>query len=465
MEQQSSKRWLWILLGVFLLLFILGGLWWFFGRGGTLNKTIEDIFPFGAPTQDAASGSSGNKNNESPSDQGGGLGANTEIPMFRQLANVPVTGVYPLTRNGSEYIRYVEKETGHIHEVALENGTMEQLTDTTIPRTALSDWADNGNVVILRSLEKDPLSGNEVVKTNLGRLKPSLATSSGQVGNLAVEFLPDNIIALSVAGDGKDLFYLRKTANGTVGNIFNLGAKKTTTVFQSPLSEWLPQLLNDDTVIFTTKPSGNIVGYSYRYDPKTKMLERLIREKKGLTTLSTVSGSRILYSENISQNIALSVYSKAGFAGDEGVLLHERTIPLITLPEKCTWQRDGIRILCGSFAANQSGLIPDTWYQGTLSLSDTFWSANTDTGAVTFLADPKAEIKKEFDVINPIVSTNEDYFIFINKKDETLWAMHIPEKAATPEDATPPVDLSPSEQQDARGSLPVTGAAGGRLNK
>lgn len=450
-EQQSSKKWLWILLGVFFLLLILGGLWWFFGRGNTVSKTIEDIFPFGAPSQEGSSGGSGSTNNESSSTQGGEQGAVTEIPMFRQLASVPVAGAYTLTRGGSEYVRYVEKETGHTHEVALADGTSAQLTDTTIPRVAIADWADNGNAVVLRTLEKDPLSGAEVIKTNFGRIKSTTA-SSGQTGNLEVEFLPDNIIALSVASDGKTLFYLRKTANGTVGSIFNISAKKTTIVFQSPLSEWLPQLLNNDTVILTTKPSGNIAGFAYRYDPKTKMLERLVREKKGLTTRATMTGSRVLYSENISQNIALSVYNKAGFAGDEGLLIHESTVPLNTLPEKCVWQRDGIHILCGSFAANQSGVLPDAWYQGVLSLSDTFWSANTDTGEVTFLGDPKTEVQQEFDVTDPIVSTDEDYLVFTNKKDGTLWAMHIPEKVATPDTTTPPANLSPDEQKDAAGS-------------
>lgn len=451
MEEQSSKKWLWISLGVFFLLLIVGGLWWFFVRGSGAGETIGQLFPFGAPTESTTQGK-GNNNNDSTFDQGGGFETNVPEQMFRQLAHVPVAGAYALTQGGIDYVRYVEKETGHIYEIALKDGVARQLTNTTIPRTLLADWADNGNAVVLRSLEKDPLSGRDVIKTQLGHIKPSSASSSDQTTTLAVEFLPDNIIALSVAPDGKDLFYLRKSANGTVGSMFNIGTKKTTAVFQSTFSEWLPQLLSDDTVLLTTKPSGNIAGYSYRYDPKTKTLERLVRTKKGLTTLGTATGARVLYGENVSQNIALSVYNKAGFTGDEGVRIHENTIPLSTLPEKCAWQRDGIRLLCGSFLSNPSGLIPDAWYQGVISFSDTFWSTDTDTGTVTFLADPKTEIQQEFDVVSPLIAPNEDYFIFTNKKDGMLWAMRVPEKTAVSDTETLPTDLSPAELQDAQGN-------------
>ena len=101
-----------------------------------------------------------------------------------------------------------------------------------------------------------------------------------------------------------------------------------------------------------------------------------------------------------------------------------------------------------------SGQIPDQWYQGLLSFNDTFWEVNTDTGEITFLADPKGETGKEFDVIQPVISVNEGYFIFTNKKDGTLWSLRVPKKIAPIEPETLPSTLSPAELQDAKGSLP-----------
>jgi hypothetical protein len=230
-------------------------------------------------------------------------------------------------------------------------------------------------------------------------------------------------------------------------------------VFQSPLGEWLPQLLNDGTIIVTTKPSGNVAGYSYRYDPKTKMFERIVRERAGLTTQGTASGSRVLYGENTAGNMTLGAYSRLGFAGDEGTIFYDESVSLATLPEKCAWLRDNIRLLCGSFVNTPSGLIPDLWYQGRLSFADTFWLVNTDTDELAFLADPKTEAGQEFDVMNPMVSADEEYFIFTNKKDGTLWSMHVPQTTAPTESVAIPSNLSPAELQDAKGSLPAATTA------
>lgn len=451
-EQQSSKKWLWVGLGVFFVLLILGGLWYLFGRSGTTGSTTGKWLPFGSPTQnipqggqDTTGGTPGNGQSGNGGESEGG-----KEPMFRQLTSVPVAGAYTFKQDGVEYVRYIEKATGHAYEVGVRDGVSRQLTNTTIPRIALADWTLGGNAVVLRYLEQN------TVKTHLGRLNlPSASSSIGQVGTLTFEFLPDNIAALSVAPDGKDLFYLVKTASGVAGSIVNFGTRTTREVFRSTFSEWLPQLLNDDTVILTTKPSGNIVGYSYHYDPKTGMLERLVREKNGLTTLGTGSGSRILYGENVTGNSTLGVHNKSGFSGDEGTVFYDKTLSLATLPEKCAWLSDGIRAVCGSFVNTPSGLIPDLWYQGVLSFADTFWSVNTDTDEIAYLADPKTETGQEFDVTSPLISANEDYFVFTNKKDGTLWSMRIPE-SEIPADTSAmiPANLSPAELQDAQGSLP-----------
>lgn len=465
-QQLSVKKWTRIGLVVLFVLFILGGLWYLFGRGTKVGNVIGEIFPFGAPSSDD---SQENRVGTTGGATGGGQDGIKDVilegPMFRQLASVPVASAYALKRDGIPSVRYIEKETGHTYEVNLRDGVARQLTQTTIPRIALADWALDGDAVILRYLERDTFSGRDVIKTRLGRLiaattgeKTSLDLSSAsssfdRVGAMKIEPLPDDIIALSVAPNGKNLFYLIKTANGVSGSTIDLKTRVTKAVFQNTFSEWSPQLLDDGTIVLTTKPSGKVEGYSYRYDPKTRALERLIREKNGLTTLGTESGSRVLYGENIGQNSTLGVYSKLGFAGDEGAVFYEKTIPLATLPEKCAWLPDGIRLICGSFVNTPSGLIPDLWYQGRMFFSDTFWSVNTDTDELVYLADPKTEAGQEFDVTNPIVSIDGNYFIFTNKKDGTLWSMRVPQREAPDEETGAlPSNLSPAELQDVKGS-------------
>lgn len=499
MELPSSKKWLWISLWAFFALLILGGLFWYFFWGGNAGSIPSGALPFGTPIQGTSQG--GSRTTREAVDENKTL---SEEPMFRQLTNVPIApGAYALLRDGAAYVRYVEKGTGHVYEVDLENGAAKQLTNTTIPRVALADWTLDGNAVVLRYLEWDTLSGREVIKTRLGRLpttyraelsmtsstqarggflatranlnlppassSPSAlphldttngGTSEGDIGTLSIEFLPDNVMALSVAPDGKNLFYLIKTLGGVAGSVVNLRTRTTKLIFQNSFGEWLPQLLNDGTIILSTKPSGGVAGYSYHYDPKTRALERLVREKDGLTTLGNNSGSRVLYGENIANNATLNVYNRSGFHGDEGTIFYEEVLPITTLPEKCVWFKDGVRVLCASFVNTPSGLIPDLWYQGRISFADTLWSVDTDTAEVAFLADPATETKREFDVISPIISADEKYLVFVNKKDGTLWSMRLPQKTAPNETiATPSADLSPSLLRGAQGSLPGSAAS------
>ena len=439
MKEFFSRKSFWIIGGVIIIL-TLAALFWYFRLGTKVGGVITKILPFGAPVENTAPGETGSDATAANGGSSGNTsGAVAEKTIFRQLTNVPIAGAYPLLRGGVEYVHYVEKETGHTHEINLDSGEKRQLTNTTIPRVAMANWALDGNAVVLRYLEKDELSGRDIVKTNLGYL-PTQASSNlstgtplsletnGGLGSLTINLLPDNIIAVSVDPDGSNLFYLVKTTDGVSGSIINLKTKITKEVFHSTFSEWLPQLLSNGEIILTTKPSGGVLGYSYHFDPKTQTLERLVRNKSGLTTLGNRSGSRILYGENVSGNPTLGVYSKAGFAGDEGVVNYESTLPIMTFPEKCLWLIDDIRALCGSFTPTNSALLPDLWYQGRVSLSDTFWSIDTDTSEVTFLADPKKEIKQEFDVADPMISPSEDYFIFTNKKDDSLWSFTIPQK-------------------------------------
>ena len=62
------------------------------------------------------------------------------------------------------------------------------------------------------------------------------------------------------------------------------------------------------------------------------------------------------------------MYDAKGYAGDEGVIMHTISIPLATLPEKCAWGANHIRLFCGAFTATPNADIPDEWYQGTLCL-------------------------------------------------------------------------------------------------
>jgi hypothetical protein len=458
-EQPQSKKIIWIAILVIVLL-LLGALYFFMtsqsGGGGGSRTFFGNLFGFGQ--QDADTPRQGLEGTDTVSGGEESDGVGQLSPLFRQLANIQVAGGVALVREGKPWVRYVARETGHVFDVDPSDGTTIELTNTTIPRVYEAVWVAGGNSVVLRYLTQDPISLRDIVKTYLAHLDLPIASASssapGTLGNLKGEFLPDNISAVSVSPDGKLLFYLLPVSDGVSGTTVTLKTMAAKEVLRQSFNEWLPQLMNDGTIVLTTKPSANVPGFAYVYTPAKKTLTRLIREKNGLTTNSEAQGTRVLYGLNISGNSALGLYDKVGFGSEEGVVNHDANVPLATLPEKCAWSTEGMRIYCGAFAASPRAQIPDEWYQGTLSFDDTFWRVKSDTSEITFLADPVKQPEtngQSFDVFSPFIAHGEEYFYFTNKKDGTLWAMVI--KQDTPIIEIPVTPPTPEEARDAAGSL------------
>lgn len=458
-DQPQSKRTLWIIIAVVVLL-LLGAVYFFVSsqKSGTEGSRtfFGNLFGFGQQEAETPRPSIQDTDTVSSGEETGGEAQKTML--FRQLANIQVAGGVAIVRDGKPWVRYVARETGHVFEVDPSDGTTAELTNTTIPRVYEALWVAGGDSVVLRYLTQDPLSLKDIIKTYLAHLDLPITSASSSapvaLGSLKGEFLPDNISAVSISPDGKLLFYLLPVSDGVSGTTVNLKTMAAKEVLRQSFNEWLPQLLNDGTVILTTKPSANVPGFAYLYNPANRTLTRLVREKNGLTTNGEAHGTRILYGQNISGNSALGLYDKVGFGSEEGVVNHDTNIPLATLPEKCAWSTMGMRLYCGAFAAVPRAQVPDEWYQGTLSFNDTFWRVKSDTSEITFLADPVKQPEtngQSFDVFSPFIALGEEYFYFTNKKDSTLWSMVIQNDAPVVEaPATPP---TPEEARDAAGSL------------
>ena len=63
---------------------------------------------------------------------------------------------------------------------------------------------------------------------------------------------------------------------------------------------------------------------------------------------------------------------------------------------------------------------PDDWYQGVASFDDGIWSKNITTGE-------SKSILSRFgaDIMNIFISDDENYLIFTNKNDGTLWSLKL----------------------------------------
>lgn len=472
MEEQSSSKKIIIIVVIVVLVLIAAVAGYFLFKKNSSSGTGTTSFGalFGDSGEDVARPTSTRVTGGGDGEFGGGGDTTTDgatsDPLFRHLSTIEVAGATAVEKDGKTAVRYIARENGYVYDVDPSTGIATQITNTTIPRVYEAYWALGGRTVVLRFLKRDDLARKDIVKTQIADLvlPNGAGSASSALGSLFISDPqpPDNITAVSVSPNGTRLFYLLPVADGVSGTVVNIASKAGVEVLRNSFSEWLPQMLDSGNVILTSKASSAALGYSYLYDSNKKTLARIVREKTGLTTLATPNGERMLYSENVSGNTLLSLYDKVGFPQDEGRISHTETLQLATLPEKCVWSQNKVRVYCGAFSSTPNAQIPDQWYQGALAFSDTFWTINTDLADLVFLADPKKETGNTFDVFIPFVDKNETHFFFVDKNDSTLWSMRLEKSKFTSSDELPidasstlPV-LTPEEMRDAVGSTATT---------
>ena len=459
-EENKSGIMKWVIaIVVFILLVVLAVLGiMFFAKDSSVAKKIGDALPFGTLSPETPR--TGFDGKEGGGENAGGDGVFTGTtgqpePLFRQLTEKEIAGATAILRDGKTYVRYMLRENGRVHEIDTTTWSDTELTNTDVHRVYEAYFGNNGNTVVLRYLKLDQLTRQDVIKTFLADLVLPEQGAGATPGKLVGKDLLDNISSVSISPDGTLLFFLYPIADGVSGKQIRLAdGDDPREIFRNSFSEWIPQVLNNGTIILTTKASAKIPGYSYLYQPKTRALTRLVREKNGLTALGDSDGSRILFNENIGTNVTLGLYSQKGHYTEGGYTTYETGIPLTTRPEKCAWGiANRALFFCGSFQSGTRNQIPDDWYQGLLHLKDTFWMVNADTEEIKHLADPQMEIKRDFDVFMPFLGSSDNQFFFTDKNTGFLWVLRVvrPEGMIGDGSATLPPP-TPEEASDASGS-------------
>jgi hypothetical protein len=60
-----------------------------------------------------------------------------------------------------------------------------------------------------------------------------------------------------------------------------------------------------------------------------------------------------------------------------------------------------------------------------VSFSDDIWVIDLAMGSANVIATPVETAGEEIDFINPMLSPDEHYLIFMNKKDSSLWSLRL----------------------------------------
>lgn len=382
------------------------------GVSGVVS-TVRDFFPFGQ-------GSSVIETNTQPTNETTTPTTSTEpgVPStLRQIFSSPVAGAQAFTVGSSTVVRFIEKSTGNVFEAKTELDTTERISNTTIPKIAEASFIQKGSV-LMRYLRDD----TDMIETILGSLSTSTNATSTDTSNLAElqsTYLTPNIKEVALSAKKDKMFYMIQSDSGTIGTISNVDGTKGVSIFSSPVREWNASWPKADTLALTTKASAKIPGYMYFVNTTTGKTQRVLGGILGLTTLTNPTASTTIYNQNDADgNTYLSMFNIKTGAPNQ--------ITSTTFTEKCVWSKKNAGLLyCAVPTSIAKGDYPDKWYKGLVSFSDSLWKIDTTTGKTDLLVNIKEVSGKDLDIINPSLDDNEDFFIFSNKTDLSLWSFKI----------------------------------------
>lgn len=318
-----------------------------------------------------------------------------------------------------ENLLFVERLNGHIYETATSTLIVTKTSNTTVPKVYEALFIGRESL-LLRGLYQS----SDVITTIFG--SQQLLTPTSTEKTLITKNLPNNLKQAVLSPNKNKIFFIQN--NAPIGVVSNPDGSNAVGVFSSPFTEWIAGWPNEQKITLTTKASVVTDGFMYSVNPTSKEVRKILGGKKGLTTLMSPDGLKVMYSESVSGSSYLYVFDVATQSS--------RPLFFRTFAEKCVWSnKDKDTAFCAVPQDIAFGDYPDVWYQGRILFNDKVWKINTKTGETQLIATLNELTTEAIDAINPVLNTDDTYLTFNNKADLSLWGLKlIPEttKAATP---------------------------------
>ncbi len=387
---------------------------------GTKNR-LGSFFP---TSKDETENQSLEVINQGPSGQ---IIDEKNIPKLRQISSTPTSGATVFTRiatttetiDGVEKIstttetvfRYAERATGHIYENLSTSLISTRISNTSIPKNFSTVFSNNGKNIIFSTL-------GEVRKNFAAKIVEKKPEET--VGSVAGSFLTHNTENISTLDN--NIAYSRVAVDQKYGvsfglhtTSFNSTSTSTKAIFTSPQTEWLVDWVDKNTLSLNSKPSYSAPGFLYEIKTTGERV-KILDEVYGLNSKS--NSDYVIFSETTNKTIRNFLYTKKDKTFKD--------LSTISFPrEKCVFGvKDKKTAYCASPTSLTKASYPDDWYLGLVSNNDLIFKINLEKGTSEPIAIPEVVINN-FDIKNIYISPNDDFLLFINKKDLTLWSLEI----------------------------------------
>ena len=339
---------------------------------------------------------------------GGEINENTkEVPRLAQVNKSPTAGAGFVGSSTSTRLRFVERGTGFIFDIAPETLALERLTNVLVPRTYEALVAENDHL-IMRGIEED---GNIV--TVVASIVGTSTTENARA--LVQKRLPDGIRSIAIDPSGKEIFYIIGGVSGGVGTRAGWDGTKPKQIFSSAISGWQAYWLTGERFILVQKPTNSSAGYAYEVQ-KDGALSPLVRNAPGLTFLPHPSSRTLLYGAS-GGGLALFVR----ISGTSTTA----SLPIRTIADKCVWA-PGPQLVayCAVPQTQPSPGFLDQWHRGEVHTADAWWRVDASAASAELLFSPG---NTTLDVENPLIDKQGEYIAFMNSIDKSLWLLRVAE--------------------------------------
>lgn len=300
-------------------------------------------------------------------------------------------------------VLYYSKTNGNVLSTDFEGKSRSTVTDISIPNLITTLWSFDKSKAI--NIYKE----NELIKKVLFDFSDQKAIQlDSRIKFINFSPTKDRIVYQFVDPS-------LNTNKIAVSDPNGLNWKSLQSIRMSDVRLFWPK---EDTIAILTSPSGLAKGSLLTTNSDTGgTLNKTISELFGLTVKFSPDGNTILYSQTDQYGHNPALYTiKNGGSPDK--------ISINTISDKCSFSLTNNIYCAVPSKINGSSILPDDFYKNTVNFSDIFFKIDTSNNRSSAIFNP-TDFKYDFNASDLMVSSDENYIIFINKKDGLLYSIKI----------------------------------------
>lgn len=312
---------------------------------------------------------------------------------FLRLTDFPVVG---LTVGADEKkLFFYKKNGGDFISLDFNGFNKETLSEITIVGITKVIWSPQKDRAAVFYIDQDTLKGFI------------------HIGTSSVAVLPKNLKSFSWSPIGNSLTYLISEDDEAQLITANSSARNQRIIFRTPLTDAQITWASPNTIAFNTLPSAVAPGYIFTFSPKTGVFKKIIGPLRGLMSLWSPSGSKVLIS-----HISNGLKPKLELRDANGKSIFE--INISTIAKKCIWTSENIIYCAVPSELGNRTVWPDDYLSGEINTSDKLIRIDLENKEYEIVFESRG-----FDMSELNVSKDDKYLFFVNRKDGSVWRLKL----------------------------------------